>query len=125
MSTGIILLSHGSRLPEAQATVRAIRDQVVAAGNFELVEIAALQFNQPDLPAALKTVVESGATKVIIMPLFLYQGLHMQKDIPDILKEQRVLYPKINITVTDHIGADPLLAEIIHKRIREVKAWTT
>lgn len=120
MSTGIILLSHGSRLPEAQATVRAIRDLVVAAGSYELVEIAALQFNQPDLPAALKTVIEAGATKVIIMPLFLYQGLHMQKDIPDILKEQGALYPHVKITVTDNIGADPLLAEIVLKRIREV-----
>ena len=120
MKTGIVLLSHGSRLPEAQATVLEIRDMVMARGNFDLVEIAALQFNQPDLPATLSKVIGAGVSRVVVVPLFLYMGLHMQRDIPEILQEQRLLYPDVQICFTDNIGADPLLAEIILNRIGEV-----
>lgn len=120
MKTGIVLLSHGSRLPEAQATVLEIRDMVMARGNFDLVEIAALQFNQPDLSATLNKVIGAGVSRVVVVPLFLYMGLHMQRDIPEILQEQRLLYPDVQISFTDNIGADPLLAEIILNRIGEV-----
>lgn len=113
-------MSHGSRLPEAQDTVLALREIVVSRGNFDLVEVAALQFHQPDLPATLKNVIGAGVGRVVIVPLFLFNGVHMQTDLPEILQEQRSLYPDVEISVTGNIGADPLLAEIILNRIGEV-----
>lgn len=120
MKTGIIILSHGSRLPEAQATLQRIT-AMVSAGVEErfIVEGAALQFNQPDLPAAIARVVEKGARQVVVVPLFLYLGLHMQRDIPEILAEERNRYPGVQISMAEHIGADPRLLDIIMDRVRE------
>ncbi|MBF7083296.1 cobalamin biosynthesis protein CbiX [Desulfallas sp. Bu1-1] len=117
--TGIILLSHGSRLPEAQVTLQKIKNMVIAGitDNF-LVESAALQFNQPDLPAAIQRVVDRGVKKIIIVPLFLYMGLHMQRDIPEILARERNKYPGVSIAMTEHIGADPRLLDLIMDRVR-------
>lgn len=120
MKTGIILLSHGSRLPEAQITLRKIIDQVVATGDFEVVEGASLQFNQPDLPTTIIKVAEMGMERIIVVPLFLYQGMHMKKDIPGIINEHRLIYPDIDIVMTGNIGADPKLVEILLDRIGEV-----
>lgn len=119
MKTGVILLSHGSRLPEAQATLKKITAMVSAnVENDFLVEGAALQFNQPDLPAAIARIIERGAQKVVVVPLFLYMGLHMQRDIPEILAEEKNRYPNVNISMSEHIGADPRLLDIIMDRVR-------
>ncbi|TYO97745.1 sirohydrochlorin chelatase [Desulfallas thermosapovorans] len=119
MKTGVIILSHGSRLPEAQATLQKITAMVESSANEDfLIEGAALQFNQPDLPTAIARIIDRGAERVVVVPLFLYLGLHMQRDIPEILAAQRNLYPNISISMSEHIGADPRLQEIIMDRVR-------
>lgn len=121
MKTAIIILSHGSRLPEAQATLQRITSLVSSGVNEQfIVEGAALQFNQPDLPAAIAGAAEQGAQQIVVVPLFLYRGLHMQRDIPEILTEQKYRYPEIKISMAEHIGADPRLLDIIIDRVREV-----
>ncbi|AGL01462.1 sirohydrochlorin chelatase [Desulfoscipio gibsoniae] len=119
MKTGVIILSHGSRLPEAQATLQKITTMIEAGATKDfLIEGAALQFNQPDLPTAIARIVERGAERLVVVPLFLYLGLHMQRDIPEILEEQRKLYPDISISMIEHIGTDPRLLDIILDRVR-------
>lgn len=123
MKTAIVLLSHGSRLPEAQATLQKIKTMVSSNITEDfIVEGAALQFNQPDLPASIAKVVEQGATKIIVVPLFLYLGLHMQRDIPEILAKEKMLYPGVSINMSEHIGTDPLLLDIIMNRVRGVSS---
>ena len=120
MKTAIIILSHGSRLPEAQATLQRITAMVSSGVDKKfIVAGAALQFNQPDLPAAIARVVEQGSQQIVVVPLFLYLGLHMQRDIPEILAEQKNRYPGVKISMAEHIGADPRLLDIIMDRVKE------
>ncbi|MFZ5632394.1 MAG: sirohydrochlorin chelatase [Bacillota bacterium] len=120
MKTGVILLSHGSRLPEAQKTLKELVEQVKAGGNFDLVTGASLQFNRPDLQTAVAQTVSAGMDRVIVAPLFLYMGMHMKKDIPEILDEERKKYPHVRFDMTGNIGADRKLAEILLERIGKV-----
>ncbi|AEG15043.1 cobalamin (vitamin B12) biosynthesis CbiX protein [Desulfofundulus kuznetsovii DSM 6115] len=120
MKTGIILLVHGSRLPEAQATLHLLKELVAQESSYDLVEGASLQFNQPDLPAALATMAARGMKRVVVVPLFLSQGVHMKEDIPEILAREKARYPHMDIVMTGNIGAHRKLAEIIMERIREV-----
>lgn len=121
--TGIVLLSHGSRLPEAQATAQKFVSMLVdQLGDTYLIEGAALQFNQPDLPTALARIIGRGARKVIIAPVFLYSGLHIKRDIPEIITLEKQKYPGVEITMSRHIGADQRLMDIIIDRIREVNS---
>ncbi|MHB8158356.1 MAG: sirohydrochlorin chelatase, partial [Desulfocucumaceae bacterium] len=113
MKTGIVLLSHGSRSPEAQVTVLELLDLVKEKSHFDYVAGAALQFNQPDLPAALAETVAAGVERVIVAPVFLYMRLHMKEDIPEILEEERKKYPGVEIIMTRNIGADKKLADIV------------
>lgn len=120
MKTGIILLSHGSRLPDAQITLNHLVGQIQATGDFDYVTGASLQFNQPDLPAAMAKTVSAGMDRVIVVPLFLYMGMHMRKDIPEIIQEEGKKYPRVKFDMTGNIGADRKLAEILMDRIGEV-----
>lgn len=119
MKIGVILLGHGSRLPEAQSSIHKMVDMVTSTvGDGFLVESAALQFNQPDLPAAIARIVKRGAKQVVVVPLFLYWGQHMQRDVPDTLAAEKLKYPGIEFTMSEYIGADPRILDIIIDKIR-------
>ncbi len=120
MKTGIVLLSHGSRLPDAQATLNKLVDQIKAGGDFHYVAGASLQFNRPDLPTAVAGAVSAGMDRIIVVPLFLYMGVHMKEDIPEIIQEESKKYPGIQFHMTGNIGADKKLAGILLDRIGEV-----
>ena len=120
MKTGIILLSHGSRLPDAQKTLNELVNQVTLMGHYDTVIGSALQFNQPDLQTAISIMVSEGLKKVVVVPLFLYMGVHMKEDIPKIIQEERQKHPQVQIEIAGNIGADKRLTEILLDRIGEV-----
>lgn len=120
MSIGIILLGHGSRSADAQLTVDSLVSQIEKSGLFEYVTGAMLQFNQPDLPSAISNAVLKGIDRLIVVPIFIFKGIHMKEDIPEILEQERLKHPKVRIELADNIGADIRLAEILLDRIREV-----
>lgn len=116
----MILLSHGSRLPEAKETLDAYKKMVKDAGLYRIVEIASLQFNQPDLPASIEKVVGLGAGRIVVVPFFLYNGVHVQEDIPRLVDETRQKHPGVEIVMAASIGVDERIGQIILDRIKEV-----
>lgn len=119
MKTGTIILGHGSKAPEALETLKKVRNLVKETSQLEIVEIASLQFDQPDISEAIANVVEQGVKKVVIVPLFLYFGIHLQEDIPAILNEEKAKYPEVEFVMTDNLGADKRIIDIVLDRIKE------
>ncbi|MDD4239265.1 MAG: CbiX/SirB N-terminal domain-containing protein [Desulfotomaculaceae bacterium] len=120
MKTAVILLSHGSRSYEARTVLEAYQIMLKKAGCYDLVATASLQFNQPDLPASVAEVVKKGAKRIVVAPLFLDQGRHVQDDIPEIIQGEREKFPEVELTLAGHIGADERVAQVVMDRIREV-----
>lgn len=119
--TGIIILGHGSRAEEANLALLEITEMVKKQLGSDNVEAAFLQFSQPDLDCAVTAMAEKGITKIIVMPLFLYRGIHIQEDIPGELEQLKARYEgKVEIVFAGHLGIDPRIAEIAVDRIMEV-----
>lgn len=89
MTTAVILLSHGSRAVDARTMLEAYRMMLEKSCSYNFVATASLQFNQPDLPATMEGDVKKGAHRIVVAPLFLYQGRHVQDDIPELSREFR------------------------------------
>ncbi|MDA8334481.1 MAG: CbiX/SirB N-terminal domain-containing protein [Peptococcaceae bacterium] len=121
MSTGIVVLGHGSRreVGEANQTLVELAGMVRRAMSLELMEIAFMNEKSglQGLGPAIDRLVEAGATRVVILPVFLAAGMHMQKDIPAGTARARDKYPDIEITLTGHIGADPRLVPILVEKL--------
>lgn len=115
----VIILAHGSRADEANACVHDIVRMVDSRGEFDVVEPAFMGHCQPDLESAVKKVVQRGIDKVVLMPLFLYRGIHVQEDIPEDIKRLQAKYG-IEMAFANHLGADQRIADIVVDRIREV-----
>lgn len=120
MEKAIIIFGHGSKAPEALETLHRIKEIVKPALEANMIEVASMQFSEPDLPTCIEDLVKRGAAKIIIMPFFLYYGIHMQEDIPAILAEERAKYPEVEIVISNNLGADQRLADIVVERIKEV-----
>lgn len=120
MKRAIIVLGHGSKAPQALETLKKYGEMVKAKSQCEIVEIASLQFNQPDLPATLASVIGQGAGKIVIVPFFLYNGIHLQEDIPAVIADEKSKHPGVEIVMANHLGTDHRLVDIVIDRIEEV-----
>ncbi len=125
MSAGIVVLGHGSSSEAGTANeflvdlAAMIREKTGAL----LVETAYLnrRSQRPGLKEAVEKLVARGAKKIMVAPVFLTCGQHVQKDIPEEIEELKSVYgDKVDIRLARCIGADPRLAEIVAERIGEV-----
>lgn len=81
--------------------------------------MAFLQFGEPDITSALEDTIKEGAKRIVVHPFFLSSGLHVTKDIPEILESTRKKYPEVEIIYTRPLGIHEKLAEIVKERIEE------
>lgn len=134
MKTGVILLGHGSRREEANSEIREfaqiMQKEGEAPGGSEdisgeaLYKEAFLSFGDPDLGKAIDELVKSGVEKVLVTPLFLVTGNHIQRDIPEQMEEIASRYPEVKFILTPHLGVHHKLVEIVKERIKEAEAGT-
>ncbi|MDO9573567.1 MAG: CbiX/SirB N-terminal domain-containing protein, partial [Candidatus Contubernalis sp.] len=84
MNSGIILLAHGSRKNGANEVMEHLLEMVREDFGINKVTCAFLQFSNPTLQEALKEQVEAGVQEVTVVPVFLFNGIHINEDIPKI-----------------------------------------
>lgn len=121
LKLGIVLLGHGSRVPEANQGLRELAAKVSRHFPGAAVEVGYLAHGRPNVEEAVAAVVERGVQEVLVVPLFLFDGMHVQRDIPRHLEALGQRYPGLRLRCTPSLGADRRIAEIVVERIREVR----
>ena len=119
--TGVIILAHGSR---NERQVNEILGKVSCRVKTCLppgVEVmwAAMQFNHPNLEEAIDLLVKQGIKRVVIMPYFLFEGIHPTKDIPDLVSAIKQTHPEVEFVLANTLGVDELLIDLVVRRIHE------
>ncbi|MDI6716332.1 MAG: precorrin-8X methylmutase [Actinomycetota bacterium] len=117
MSTGYIVLGHGSKVKETVDILKNITMSLAERLGLKNISYATLQFNKPSLPEAIEAFTRNNVTNIVILPLFLVNGNHMREDIPGIIKDELVKYPSVNIRLLDHIGDDSRITDILADKI--------
>ena len=115
---GILLLAHGSRAPESVRTMESIAEQTRQLLPEHLIQVAFMQFNDVNIEKGLLMLMDQGATRVKIVPYFLFDGVHIKEDIPQEVAEFKQAHPQIEITLGQTLGTDARLAQIVAERIR-------
>ena len=112
-------MGHGSKSPSAMATLEEVTSQIDES--FEMpVRLASLQFNKPTFEETIDKLVSDGVERIIVMPFFIYSGIHVSEDIPEAISEVAKEYDDLEIVLTDHLGADPSIIGVVKDRIEDL-----
>lgn len=122
MSKAYIILGHGSRAQEANQGLKELTSLVKSKMNTELVFPAYMGFSKPSLEDVVGEIVNKGIKKIILMPFFLYRGIHLQEDIPKKIENLKQVHGNdLDIIFANHLGVDDRIADIVVDRIKEVE----
>jgi precorrin-8X/cobalt-precorrin-8 methylmutase len=120
----IILMGHGSRVPEAGKDMEEVARRLKDKYGYALVEICFASRLGPHFPEVFEKCVNRGAQKVLVIPYFLHGGLHMLLDIPEMMQEAAQKFPHVKLILGKSLGFDEGLVDLVERRIEESKHLT-
>jgi sirohydrochlorin ferrochelatase len=118
--TAILLIAHGSRQQSANNDLHELAARLSAQGTYPIVEPCFLELAEPELKAGGDHCVELGATRVLMLPYFLSDGVHLRRDLTAARDELNRRHPDVEFILGSPLGPHPLLDELVAARIREV-----
>ena len=117
MTRAILLVDHGSQLPEANRVLDRIADAVRARLPGAIVEVAHMELAEPSLAAGLEQCAAKGAGEVVVCPYFLGPGRHTSRDIPRLVEHARAAHPALRVRVAAPLGFDDRLVDVVLARV--------
>lgn len=124
---GILAIGHGSKLPYNKEVVTQIADYISQKHSDVIVRAGFMENSVPTLQEAIEGFSGTGVTKVAAVPVFLASGVHITKDIPEILNLDNNGFgileidgKEVPICYAKPLGADELIADLVFKRVQEV-----
>jgi sirohydrochlorin ferrochelatase len=114
-NTALVVFAHGSSIEPANEAVREVCRTMAGRAGY-MVEAAFLDGGQPSLAGAVASLAGRGADRVIVIPYFLTPGLHLQRDLPQLIERAQAEHPGIRVEVTLPLDGHPALAGILIER---------
>jgi len=128
-TTAIFLVTHGSRDPRSW---QSLQDIVTTARsrhgqNFHIsggcLEGQKLSLSQ-QLEIFASEAIQSEISEIVILPLFLLEGVHVSEDIPAEIaiaksKSQGKLPEKLKFRVTAHLGTNPQIPSLLSQHFEK------
>ena len=110
MRRGLVIVGHGSQLPHYREVMEKHRKRIEKTGIFDEVRIAfAARKRKPSPDEAIR---EMKSDTIYVVPLFISAGLHVTKDLPEMLgfpkgsgKKEGVFDGK-RVVICEPIGED-------------------
>lgn len=100
---GILICGHGTRKERGAKAFQEFAERFAAQTIDYEVEYGFLELSEPDFETGVKRLLEKGVTEIIAIPVFLFTGVHMERDIPYALNGLHEKY-KVKIQLANYIG---------------------
>lgn len=114
---GVLVIGHGSRAKETEATLETVLSMVKEQMPAAIIEYAFMELSERTVDKGIAALVDQGITEIKVVPYFLFMGIHLKEDIPQIMAECAAKFPELKVTIGEPLGADRRLAEILVDRI--------
>lgn len=119
----MLLVGHGSKLPYNKELIIETGRMIQERSDEFTVRCGFMSMNEPSVTDQLEAFRQDAIDALVVVPLFLARGVHIEKDIPALLglaEGQKtgtfgVNGGSIPLVYADPIGIDPLLAELMLK----------
>ena len=120
-ATAVVVVSRGSSDPDANADLYKVARLLWDSRGLSLVEPAFVSLAEPSVPAALDRCRRLGATRIAVVPYFLFTGVLVER-IRTQSEAWAAAYPDLDVRHGPHLGADPRIAALLLERYREALA---
>ncbi len=123
MKRGLLLFAHGARDPRWALPFDDVARRIRAREPALAVELAFLEFMEPDLPSAGDQLAAQGCECVDVVPLFLGAGGHVRKDLPALLQTLGARHATVQWRLQPAIGeADSVVAAMADAALACIRA---
>lgn len=123
--TALVMIGRGSSDPAAVTHLAALADAALAGEERPArVELGFVAAAAPRLADALETACDPTATRlrrVLVQPHLLFRG-HVEDEVTDAVERSRARRADLEWIQVARLGADPLVARAVIRRIAEVCA---
>lgn len=117
--TGVLLIAHGSRRPEANDDLRQLAELIRARSVYQIVEIAYLELAEPTIPQAARACVGRNVKSVLMLPYFLSAGAHVAGDLERIRRELAEQFPDVVFQLCPPLGLHPRIVDVVLERLEQ------
>jgi len=120
MPATILVIGHGSRIPEAVAQFHEFID-ALSAYRLSPVRHCFLELADPDLATGLTEAAENVGPggEVIGLPLFLGAASHQKNDVAYAIQWAREQFPEVTFRYGAHLGSHAKLVQLLDVRVRQ------
>ena len=127
---GILVLGHGSRdLTSSNEEIIALNAVRLDSMGYEHVQYSFNEFVEPTIADALKGLAAEGVDRIIAVPLFIANGVHLGEEIPEQLGIPayspggtiEVDGRKIELVYTKPVEDDPRLTDVLLAKVAEFR----
>jgi len=109
---GILVVGHGSRSKEAFEVFNRVLN-IFKLKVEENVEGCFMELCSPNMPDTIDIMYTNGVRELVVVPYFLFSGIHIKEDVPGILKEVKSRYGDLKISMARPIGYNNIIADIL------------
>ncbi len=116
MKKALLVIDHGST---SEASNRMLEDIVVKLYQKRpdlIIKAAHMELASPTIEEGFTACVKEGAQDITAQPFMLAPGRHVSQDIPKLVRNAAQNHPKITWRITDPLGIDDLMIDLILKR---------
>lgn len=104
MAGALILFAHGARDAAWADPIRRVQAALRAADPAARVELAFLEFLSPTLAESVSSLVAEGFRRIVVLPMFIAQGGHLKRELPEMLAGLRALHPGVDFELVGPVG---------------------
>ena len=113
MSTGLLLVGHGSRSGDGAAEMRSLAGLVSLALPDLAVDVGFLEMTEPPAGPVLDQLADGGCRRVVVLPLVLLGAGHAKSDVPAVVLEARERHPELHVHFGSPLGISRDLVEVL------------
>ena len=122
MTQAILLFAHGARDPDWALPFERLRTAAKKRMPGVWVEIAYLEFMQPDLAHAADNLVDGGARHIDIVPAFMAQGAHLKRDLPALISAAQARHPQVVFRLHPALGESQPVLDAMARHVAKLFA---
>ena len=112
----LILVAHGSRNPDWRASVervvQAVQDDL---GDRHAVRLAYMDCTPPTLMDVAADAVRDGSTSLRVLPLFLADEGHVNRDVRPLVDEVRRAHPHVAVELLPTMGQQQAFVTLLYE----------